>query len=296
MFANVLQQLTPPDFDSPIAYLAVFLILLAVFMILAGLDLLAVEKLKIKPGNRTLAAGVVCLVIGVLLLSLTSSTSEPISTATPFSSTTQNPPSSNMYEQIPLVGDRSTLFDADDPEKNLDLIEFREIDSVFDLAFYPSTGTLNDENPQLWYVFEPEFVTAYARVDENEEPLYEYPEAIGIRTGPGQTISIPQTSRTIYGGRFIAMVLFADESSLAFTYSRKDGVDEGYTVYYEGIVVDSSLLNLYRKSQGNILPGLEANVPVGHAEGSQIRVAIKKDGVFVDARLAWDWWQGFADN
>jgi hypothetical protein len=61
-------------------------------------------------------------------------------------------------------------------------------------------------------------------------------------------------------------------------------------VHYLGLQVDPNLLELFRESKGNELPGLTHDVPVGVATDELI-VAIRDRGTFLDARSRLDWWR-----
>jgi hypothetical protein len=112
---------------------------------------------------------------------------------------------------------------------------------------------------------------------------------IGIKTTPGEPVFIPKTKTDIFGGKYYATLLYASEDSLTFTYTRAGNVVKGYTVHYQGLHTDPNLLALFRESQGNELPGLTLDTPVGVA-GDEVIVAIRDNGTFLDARSRKDWW------
>jgi len=287
---------TIPGFTSPFDYVGVFLLVLGILLILGGVQILTLEKLNIPAGKRTWMVGIFCIVFGISFLLIEPTIrSRPVPTPGPLAATKTPdfvPVSSNVYSLIPLEGDRSTIFDSEDIEKNLSLRDPQMIEGA-ELSLLDSTGQVDLDGPQLWYVFEAEFVAAYSLLDDNGQRSQSYPEAMGLATNPEAVITIPHRDATIHEGKYSAMVLFADQNNLTFVYTRKDSVEEGYTVYFMGIEVDPNLLDLYKASQGDQLPGLEMDQAVGTAKAHEIIVAIRHNGVFKDVRLKRDWWQGF---
>jgi hypothetical protein len=159
-------------------------------------------------------------------------------------------------------------------------------------------GAGSDPNaPRLSRVLKPDFVATYLVHDWNwgcncKGALIQDGRAVlvGIKTTPGDPIFIPPTPHDIYHGNVYATLLYADEDSLTFVYARAGNVAKGYTVHYLGLQTDPNLLKLFRESQGNNLPGLTLDTPVGLA-GSQLIVAIRDNGTFLDARSRLDWWK-----
>ncbi|MCL7454490.1 MAG: hypothetical protein M8467_15740, partial [Anaerolineae bacterium] len=67
-----------------------------------------------------------------------------------------------------------------------------------------------------------------------------------------------------------------------------------YTVHVENVCVEPSLLALYRQwdAAGRVrLPALRGGQPFGRARGTEIGVAIRDSGTFMDPRSRKDWWQ-----
>lgn len=119
---------------------------------------------------------------------------------------------------------------------------------------------------------------------------------LGLRTRPGEFLSIPSRGPEIYGGGYTALVLYAEPARITLVYTRNDHVKAGYTVHLEGISVDSALLALYRQANAagrSSLPALHNDQPLGIASGYEVRVAIRDRGSFLDPRSRKDWWQGY---
>ena len=118
---------------------------------------------------------------------------------------------------------------------------------------------------------------------------------LGLATRAGEPLYAPGRGAEIYGGGYIALVLYAEERRVTLKYTREDNVVGGYTVQVENVCVDPSLLALYRRSDvaGRFaLPALRANQPFGTAPDREIRAAIRDCGAYLDPRSRKDWWQG----
>ena len=206
--------------------------------------------------------------------------------------------SSNEYSLIPIDGERDTShLPEEHGDLNLKLREPQRIEVERSLIDIPDSG-VDPEAPRFSEVFEDNFVAVYgihnwdwncnckgALIQEEYRAVL-----VGIETTPGEDVFIPPTENDIYQGEFYAIVLFASEDSLTFTYAREGTVANGYTIHYEGLQTDPNLLALYRRSEGNQLPGLRLDTPVGTATDELI-VAIRDNGTFLDARSREDWWQ-----
>ncbi len=118
---------------------------------------------------------------------------------------------------------------------------------------------------------------------------------LGMGVTPGEAISFPSRGPQIYGGGYIVLVLYASEERITLGYTRRDSVAPGYAVHIEEICVDVNLLALYRRmnqaGRGQ-LPALRNGEILGTAKGSEIRVAVRDRGSFMDPRSRKDWWKG----
>ncbi|MDX1522399.1 MAG: hypothetical protein R3264_12305 [Anaerolineae bacterium] len=203
--------------------------------------------------------------------------------------------SDNQYELIPLSGQRSTTPPDEDGDLNLALREPTPIDIDLGLVDIDEAG-IDPDAPNLGNIFSADFLAAYA-VHEWDHScpcvgnLIEDGKAIlvGIDTTPGDLVRIPTRDEDIYQGKFVAVLLYASEDSVAFSYSREGTVANGYTIHYLGLETDPNLLALYRNSDGNELPGLTVDSPLGIATDELI-VAVRDNGTFLDARSRKDWW------
>jgi hypothetical protein len=204
--------------------------------------------------------------------------------------------SANSYALIPIEGQREIRPAAEHADLNLKLRDPQPAKLDPKLVDIRDAGS--DPNaPRLSRVLKPDFVATYlihnwdwgcnckgALIQDGRAVL------VGIKTTPGDPIFIPPTSHDIYQGKVYATLLYADEDSMTFVYARAGNVTKGYTVHYLGLQTDPNLLKLFRESKGSNLPGLTLDTPVGLA-GSQLIVAIRDNGSFLDARSRLDWWK-----
>lgn len=116
----------------------------------------------------------------------------------------------------------------------------------------------------------------------------------GMQTTPLEVIRVPDSGYNI-GYGYDALVLYATRERITLKYTREDNVVHGYTVHIENICVEPSLLALYEQWNAagrTSLPAVKGGQPIGRARGSEIRVAIRDNGTFMDPRSRKDWWRG----
>lgn len=204
--------------------------------------------------------------------------------------------SNNTYTLIPIDDERESRPAAEHGDLNLKLRAPERLDGV-ELGLVTIDGSGIDSNaPQFGKVFRPDVVATYAihawdwaKNDKGELIKDGKAILVGLKTTPGQPIFIPPTKSDIFQGKYYATVLYADEDSITFVYSRHGNVVKGYTVHLLGLQTDPNLVKAFRESKGNMLPGLTLDTPVGRATDELI-VAIRDNGTFLDARSLKDWW------
>ncbi|MEM7539619.1 MAG: hypothetical protein AAF639_46115 [Chloroflexota bacterium] len=116
---------------------------------------------------------------------------------------------------------------------------------------------------------------------------------IGIATERDKPLSIPYRGPQIYSGGFVAAVLYADTHQMTIAYGRSGSVADAYVVHLEDFCVDPNLLTQYQKANAagrRMLPALRNGDIIGLAKGSQVLVAIRDKGKFMDPRSRKDWW------
>ncbi len=181
-------------------------------------------------------------------------------------------------------------------------------------GFAPGSGVLGLVNidgptdagaPQLSSLFGDARTPTFSRVfqiygwdwscDCAAAPLAEPPVTLaGLTVAPGEILRVPRSSYYV-GNDYQALVLYADSERIAFNYTRTGNPVRGYTIYLEGIAVDSSLLALYQQmdAAGRAeLPALQAGQGIGTAQTSELKIAIRDAGAFMDPRSRKDWWRG----
>lgn len=118
----------------------------------------------------------------------------------------------------------------------------------------------------------------------------------GMVVAPNEIIRVPASNYDI-GLRttgYEVMVLYATTNRITLKYTREDNVVNGYTIHIENICVEPNLLALYEEmnAAGRArLPALFAGQGIGRAIGTEIGVAIRDVGSFMDPRSRKDWWQ-----
>jgi hypothetical protein len=116
----------------------------------------------------------------------------------------------------------------------------------------------------------------------------------GLEVTPGETVHVPRSGYHI-GDGYQVLVLYASTQRITLKYTREDNVVYGYTLHVENICVEPDLLALYQTwndAGRGYLPALRAGQAFGRARGSEIGVAIRDTGRFMDPRSRKDWWQG----
>jgi hypothetical protein len=119
----------------------------------------------------------------------------------------------------------------------------------------------------------------------------------GMVVAKNEIIRVPASGYDI--GRLAAgyevMVLYATNTRITLKYTREDNVVSGYTIHIENICVEPSLLSLYQTTNAAGRARLPARYPgqgIGRAITTEIGVAIRDRGSFMDPRSRKDWWQG----
>jgi hypothetical protein len=220
--------------------------------------------------------------------------------------------SSAQFALIPIEGAPADHPDYLHGDLNLSLRGYELTGGFLGLVNY--SGGTDAVAPQLAGLFEPNRFPGVAAVYQVygwdwacgphgcRGPLITTPPVTlaSLSTAPGEPIFIPERSPDIFGGGYKVMVLYAEENRITLGYARRDTVASGYSVHLENICVDPNLLALYQ-AQTNAdgwhvtdqLPALKNNQTLGTALGSEMPVAIRDRGTFMDPRSRKDWWQGY---
>ncbi|MCU0508656.1 MAG: hypothetical protein MUC34_09675 [Anaerolineae bacterium] len=217
------------------------------------------------------------------------------------------PPSDNRYETIPIIPPPTGLAAADHGDLNLALRGYSSTGGT--LGFVIDGGPTDPGAPQMPGIFAdnrtPKFTSLHRVNDWNwgcgahgcrGNPISSPPVTLlGMGTKAGEPLRAPSRGAEIYPGGYKTLVLYADASRITLKYTREDNVVSGYTVHLEGLRVDPNLLDLYRGANEAgrwSLPAVRDGQVIGTASGSQVLVAVRDNGSFLDPRSRKDWWQG----
>jgi hypothetical protein len=222
----------------------------------------------------------------------------PVQAACPTASTAE-------YRLIPMEGADLNHPDSGHGDLNLALRGYVATGAgaeLIDLA-----GGTDSDAPKLSSIFAggrtPQITGAYQTYDWKWDcgkhgcrgDLITDPEVtlLGLATTAGEAIRLPSKRAEIFGGGFVATVLYAEPTRITVAYTRDGTVAHGYAVQIEGICVDPNLLAAYRQGNGaarSSLPGLHSGDTLGTAAGTEIVVGIRDRGRFMDPRSRKDWW------
>lgn len=201
-----------------------------------------------------------------------------------------------------------------DPDTNIVLRQFINVPGTLDLIDFQHD--VADPSPQLCSLFAGgtlrPFTELYGvgyydgfnvtNIDLSGIIQQDPPHNIGFQVTPGETIYIPplpisDPTKQIGGDEgkpsYDAVLMFADDNSVAIKYTRNDSPQDGFTVHVLGINPDPSLRAIYDQSRvaGSwYLPGLYGGRVIGSAKGSVIWVSVRSFGLFLDPRWKNDWW------
>jgi hypothetical protein len=214
--------------------------------------------------------------------------------------------SGRQYTSIPVIGSGATHPDSLHGDLNLALRGYAPVDAA--LSLVDIDGPTDGDAPQLAGVLGrlPALSSAYQARDWNwgcgergcRGDLLGHVEVsmVGFQTQPGEAVHVPGRQAEIYGGGFVALVVYADASRLTVVYTREDSVANGYAVHLEDICVDPNLLALYQANNATgrgSLPAVRNGEAVGSARYAQLLVGVRDRGAFTDPRSRKDWWRGY---
>jgi hypothetical protein len=136
------------------------------------------------------------------------------------------------------------------------------------------------------------------------EPLTTWPvTALGLSTTAGEILKTPESFYSIGPDDIAALVIFVDETSIAFNYHQSDSAGvQGYTIHVDGICTDPNLRTLYGQLDNAArntyvgpgytypLPALRKSQAFGIAKSPETVVVIRDSGAFMDTRSCNEWW------
>jgi hypothetical protein len=212
-------------------------------------------------------------------------------------------PPDETYGALQVAGSPSDPPAANHPDVNLKVRGYVPTDAFLGLVDYG--GGSDPRAPQLATLFSnprvPQFTSVYQVYmwdwDCNcpGSPITEPAVTLlGMATVPSEPIEVPASGYRI-GDGYEVLVLFAEPLSITLKYTREDNVVNGYTLHLEGACIAPDLLALYEQLNAagrQRLPALRPGQTFGRAPGTEIRVAVRDAGSFLDPRSRKDWWQG----
>lgn len=209
------------------------------------------------------------------------------------------------YATLPIISPPTDRPAEEHPDVNLSIRGYQVTDAYTGLI--PYTGPIDDLAPQLSSGLcasrcGPPFANVYQVYDWDWEhdargSLIVDPEVtlVGIPVTPGETIHVPDSGYDI-GQGYEVMVLYASTERITLKYTREDNVVWGYTLHVEGVCAEPGLLALYESANAagrTRLPVLQSGQAFGRARGTEIRVAIRDTGTFMEPRRHEDWWRSW---
>lgn len=232
-------------------------------------------------------------------------TPEPVPAPTPPVETVNPcaPISGESYGTLPIVGSPTDRPAAQHGDINLALRGYARTDAR--LGLIDMSGPTDSRAPQLAGLFKDKrtgVMTNVYRVNHWDWGSNSRGGAItdfevtlaGFEVEPGETIHVPGAGYDIGRGNQV-LVLYGDENRITLKYTGEDTVATGYAIHVEGVCVEPNLLALYQQMNAEgrrQLPALRAGQAFGRARDTEIRVAIRDTGRFMDPRVRKDWWAG----
>ena len=226
----------------------------------------------------------------------------PSPTVTRVASDPCAPISNQTYGVLQLLSGATDPLAERHPDLNLGLRGFAPVN--FASALTEAAGAVDPGAPHLRGLFSdqrlPNIARAYAVSGwdwsaQLKGALVRDPEVsmLGLQTTTGETIHTPNAGVDL-GEGYAALVLYAASNRITLKYTREDHVVNGYTLHLENVCVEPTLLAAYQKldtPNRRYLPALRAGQPLGRAAGSEIVIALRDRGNFMDPRSRKDWWQ-----
>jgi hypothetical protein len=213
------------------------------------------------------------------------------------------PPAS--YGMIGISGPPSPIPVATHPDVNLLLRKWRVAAGQSAAIFNPQhPQDPNGSPPQLNTLFDDRRVPVFAQLYQVQQLDWSCTcfhdwitsppvTLIGFATAAGEALHVPESVYVIDPPDYAAMVLYAADDTITLKYTTADTVADGYTIHLAGVCVDPALLAAYRAADAAgraELPGLHRGQAFGRARASEIQVAIRDTGSWMDPRWCPDWW------
>lgn len=208
------------------------------------------------------------------------------------------------YATLPVYTPPPNPPAASNPDINIEIRGWKQTNAKAGLVSY--NGAADPGAPQLNGLFTdnrlPTFSAVYQVYNWNWSTNSrgsldtDWPVTLaGFQVRAGEVIQAPPSGYDV-GRGYTAIVLYASTRQITLTYTSNDSIVYGYAVHVDGVCVEPSLLALYQqmdRAGRSYLPALNGRQPFGRANGTQIQVAIRDAGTFMDPRSQKDWWKAY---
>ena len=205
--------------------------------------------------------------------------------------------STQNYDHLHVVSDYPRAGNVEqNTEINLSTRGYTEVNEKTDLVDYggdtdpvmpPSLGTMFSHTPVIVKTYK--VYKAGTKVIEERWPV----NLIGIATSPGENIVAPKAGREIGGGN-VLMLIYATQTQATLVHGLGEHPSDGYFIHLDNFCVDPNLLTSYNSDNAGgrtVMPVLKPGQVIGYGNGSDIRIAIRDSGDWMDPRARKDWWQ-----
>ncbi|MBI5032090.1 MAG: hypothetical protein HZB51_16285 [Chloroflexi bacterium] len=193
---------------------------------------------------------------------------------------------------------------APHPAAEMNLSARGFVTTTAQLSLIDLDGPTDSVAPRLHTLFSDRRVPNFSAVYQ----LYRWDEICGCRGTVMTTPEVTMTSMAVnasemlrlpesgynLGEEYNAIVLYADSERITFAYTRDDNPVRGYVIYLEGVAVEANLLALYQQANRlgrGELPGLRNGQAFARTLNTELKLAIRDAGGFMDPRSKKDWWR-----
>lgn len=213
--------------------------------------------------------------------------------------------STQNYSTLSVISDypRPNFPPEQNPEINLALRGYEEANEKPELinvggdtdpTMPPSLGTIFNRTPTIVKTYK---VHKWDWTNNRRSPELEsnWPvHLIGLATNPSEPLVGPRAGREIGDGN-ILMLIYATPTTATFVHGRGEHPQDGYFIHVDKFCVDPNLLSAYQSANASgrgSLPVIRTGQVFGYGNGSDVRIAIRDSGDWMDPRVRKDWWQG----
>lgn len=213
--------------------------------------------------------------------------------------------SSENYSSLGVISDypKPSVPPEQNYEINMLLRGYEEVNEKKALIDYggdtdpvmpPSLGTIFPTTPAIVRTYKVH-KWDYAQNTKSPDLESNWPvNLIGLATTVGEPLVGPKAGREIGGGN-VLMLIYATPTFATFVHGRGENPQDGYFIHMDNFCVDPNLLSAYQSANAagrGSLPVIRTGQVFGYGNGSDIRIAVRDSGDWMDPRARKDWWQG----